>query len=150
MTDSQSIAAAERPKLRVVRAVLFGIGAELLTILSIVLAVTVYRLGHHTNADIEHFSSQAGLVIGPAGGALYTFVMALACLRGVTDRFVVHGLIVGAGATAFHLLGVTHAPGGFQPIYLYADVAKLVAGCLAGVIVGRQSANGEREIRTSR
>lgn len=140
MGETQSITAAERPKLRAVRAVLFGIGAELLTILSIVLAVTVYRLGGHTAGDVDHFSSQAGLLIGPAGGALYTFVMALASLRGVSDRFVVHGLIVGTGATAFHLLGVTHAPGGFQPIYLYADVAKLVAGALAGFIIARRSA----------
>jgi len=139
MLDGESVAVVDAPRLKVVRAALFGIGAELLTILSIVLAVTVYRLGSHTTPDIDHFSSQAGLVIGPAGGALYTFVMALASLRGVSARFVVHGLIVGAGATAFHLLGVTHAPGGFQPVYLYADVAKLVAGALAGVIVARKS-----------
>ena len=137
MPESQSIAAVDAPKLKALRAVLFGVGAELLTIVSIVLAITVYRLGGHTAADIDHFSSRAGLVIGPAGGAIYTFVMALASLRGVSDRFVVHGLIVGAGATAFHLLGVTHAPGGFQPIYLYADVAKLVAGALAGVMAAR-------------
>lgn len=137
MPESEAIAAVAAPKLRVVRAVLFGIGAELLTIISIVLAITVYRLGSHTPADIDHFSSQAGLLIGPVGGAIYTFVMALASLRGVSDRFVVHGLIVGAGATAFHLLGVTQAPGGFQPIYLYADVAKLVAGALAGVVAAR-------------
>jgi len=40
---------------------------------------------------------------------------------------------------AFHLLGVSHAPGGFQPIYLYADLAKLVAGALAGVIAARKA-----------
>jgi len=130
---------SKTPKLRVFRAVLFGIGAELLTILSIVLAVTVYRLGGHTAADIDHFSAQAGLIIGPAGGAIYTFVMALAALRGVTGRFVTHGVIVAAAAVAFHLLGVSHAPGGFQPIYLYADLAKLVAGALAGVIAARKA-----------
>lgn len=140
MPDNQSIAPAERPKLRVVRAVLFGIGAELLTIVSIVLAITIYRLGGHTSADIDHFSSQAGLVIGPAGGAIYTFVMALAALRGVTGRFVTHGLLVAAGAVAFHLLGVTQAPGGFQTIFLYADLAKLGAGVLAGVFVARKAA----------
>jgi predicted membrane protein len=138
VAESESIVAVGRPKLKVVRAVLFGIGAELLTILSIVLAITVYRLGGHTAADIDHFSARAGLVIGPAGGAVYTFVMALASLRGISDRFVVHGLVVGAGAAAFHLLGVTHAPGGFQPIYLYADVAKLAAGAVAGYIIARQ------------
>ena len=138
MPESESVVRVGTPKLKAVRAVLFGIGAELLTILSIVLAITVYRLGGHTAADIDYFSARAGLVIGPSGGAIYTFVMALASLRGVSDRFIVHGLVVGAGAAAFHLLGVTHAPGGFQPVYLYADVAKLAAGALAGFIVTRQ------------
>ena len=141
MAESQPLTDAERPKLRVLRALLFGIGAELLTILSIVLAVMVYRLGGHTAADIDHFSAQAGLVIGPAGGAIYTFVMAMASLRGVSARFVTHGLLVAAGAVAFHLLGVTHAPGGFQPIYLYADLAKLIAGVLAGIVAARTGGN---------
>lgn len=147
MPESASIA-PERPKLRVFRAILFGIGAELLTILSIVLAVTVYRLGGHTQADIDHFSSQAGLFIGPAGGAIYTFVMALAALRGVSGRYVTHGLIVAAGAVAFHLLGVSHAAGGFQPIYLYADLAKLIAGALAGWLAARRAGGATQFARS--
>ena len=136
--ESDSIIASEEPKLRVLRALFFGIGAELLTILSIVLAITVYKLGGgHTSADADQFGAKAGLLIGPAGGAVFTFVMALAAMRGVTGRYVAHGLIVGAGAAAFHLLGVTHAPGGFQAIYLIADLAKLAAGALAGFLASR-------------
>jgi hypothetical protein len=123
--------------LRWIRALLAGIGAELLTILCIVLAVTVYRAGAHTPADIEHFSAQAGLAIGPAGGALFTFVMALWALRGVTGRYLTHALIVAAGAIALHLVGVSGAPGGFRPIYLGADAGKLAAAIVAGLLAGR-------------
>src|SRR5690242_10922370 len=135
-TDATGVVVS--PKLRVVRAILFGIGAELLTILSIVLAVTVYR-GGHTAADVARFSAQAGLVIGPAGGALFTFFMAVWALRGVSGRYVTHGSIVAAAAIALHLLGVSAAPGGLRAIYLVADALKLVAGLAAGVVVGRSS-----------
>ena len=136
--ERESIIAAEAPKLHVARALLFGVGAELLTILSIVLAITIYRLGGgHTPADVDRFGAQAGLLIGPAGGAIYTLLMGLGALRGVSGRFVTHGLIVGAAASAVHLLGVTHAPGGFQPVYFLADAAKLVAGVVAGWLASR-------------
>lgn len=123
--------------LRWIRALLAGIGAELLTILCIVLAVTVYRAGGHTPADVDQFSALAGLAIGPAGGALFTFVMALWALRGVNGRYLTHALIVAAGAIALHLVGVSGAPGGFRPIYLAADAGKLAAALVAGLFAGR-------------
>jgi hypothetical protein len=125
-------------KLRWVRAILAGIGAEVLTILVIVLAVSIYRAGGHTADDVERFGGQAGLVIGPAGGALFTFVMALWALRGVSGRYLAHGLLVAVGAIALHLVGVSAAPGGFRPIYLGADAAKLAAGLIAGLIAARR------------
>jgi hypothetical protein len=135
-TDATSVAIA--PKMHVLRAILFGIGAELLTILSIVLAVMVYRAGAgHTAADLARYSAEAGLLIGPAGGAIFTFLMAVWALRGVGGRYLTHGLIVAAAAIALHLLGVSAAPGGLRAIYLVADVFKLVAGLAAGLIVAR-------------
>jgi hypothetical protein len=126
-------------KLRWGRALLAGVGAELMTILLIVLAVTVYRIGGgHTEDDIARFGSRAGLLIGPAGGAIFTFVMALWIASRAAGKFLAYGLLVAVGAIAFHLLGVTHAPGGFQPIYLIADLFKLLGGLLGGALVARR------------
>lgn len=119
------------------RALLAGIGAELMTILLIVLAVTVYKLGGHTEDDVARFGARAGLLIGPAGGALFTFCMAFWIASRAEGKFVAHGLLVAVGAIAFHLLGVTHAPGGMQPIYLVADLFKLIGGLLGGAIAAR-------------
>src|SRR5947209_815507 len=107
----------EASRLRWVRALLAGIAAELLTILAIVLAVTVYRAGAaHAAGDVERFSAQAGLAIGPVGGALFTFVMALWALRGVGGRYITHAVLVAVGAIALHLVGVSGAPGGFRAV----------------------------------
>lgn len=125
-------------RLRWIRAILAGIGAELLTILTIVLAITVYRVsGTHTAGDLAQFSGKAGLAIGPAGGAVFTFVMALWALRGVTGRYLTHALLVAVGAIGLHLIGVSGAPGGFRPIYLAADAAKLAAALAAGLLASR-------------
>jgi len=115
-------------RLRWIRALAAGVGAEVLTILTIVLAVKVF----HANTET------AGLVLGAGGGIVFTFLMALWAAGGVDNRYVLHGLITAIGAVVVHLIGLAGAPGGFRPIYAIADLCKLIAGAIAGVVVSRR------------
>ena len=114
--------------MRWVRAFLAGIAAEVLTIVTIVIATKVFHVNMET----------AGVVLGAGGGVVFTFLMALWALRAIQDRYVAHGLVVAVGAVALHVIGLSGAPGGFRPIYLIADILKLAAGALAGVLVARR------------
>src|SRR5947209_15651266 len=113
--------------MRWLRALLAGIAAEVLTIVTIIVATKAF----HVNTET------AGLVLGAGGGVVFTFLMALWALRGIRDRYVAHGLLVAAGAVTLHLIGLSGAPGGFRPIYLGADALKFGAGALAGVLAAR-------------
>src|SRR5690348_11055717 len=93
-------------RLRWIRALLAGVGAEVLTIITIVLAVNVF----HANMET------AGLVLGAGGGIVFTFLMALWASGGADNRYVLHGLITAVGAVVVHLIGLAGAPGGFRLI----------------------------------
>jgi len=111
-----------------VRALLAGVAAEVLTIVTIIIATKAFQVNMET----------AGLVLGAGGGVVFTSLMALWALRAVPDRYVAHGLLVAVWAVVLHLLGAAGAPGGFRAIYLVADALKLAAGALGGVLTARR------------
>jgi hypothetical protein len=122
------------------RALSAGILAELATIVLIVLVVTLYRVVQPARApgDVEAFGARAGAVLGPLGGAVFTFLFALWVARGVRTQRIAHGLMVAVGAIALHLAGALATPDGYRPLYVMADALKLAAGALAGYVAQRR------------
>jgi len=128
-------------RLHWLRALLFGVLAEVCTILTVVVVVYGHRLtgGAQSEQQLEEFGLRAAAVVGPVFGVIYTFLMALLVVRRVGGRYLAHALLVAAGAIALHLLGVLGAPGGFRAVYVYSDLLKLVAGAVGAFVGGRRS-----------
>jgi hypothetical protein len=129
------------PRLHVVRALLFGVLAEVFTIITVILVIYGHRFmsGGQTDQQLQEYGLRAAAVVGPVFGVIYTFLMALWVARKVEDRAMTHGLLVAVGAAALHVVGAFGAPGGFRAIYAVADLLKLAAGAAAGFLGGRPS-----------
>jgi hypothetical protein len=127
-------------RLRVVRAILSGLLAEVLTIVTVVVAIYGRQLvAALPPQELPQYGQRAAAVVGPTFGVVYTFLMALWVVRRVHGRYVSHALLVAAGAVALHTLGSFGAPGGYQAIYLVADACKVVAALGAALLGGRRS-----------
>ena len=122
------------------RAIGYGVLAEISTIITIVAIVMTYRyvIGRRlTEATYTAFGEQVGAVVGIAGGAVYTFIFARLLMRYVTASFVVHGIVVAIAATALSVGGSIAGHQGVPAAYLWASALKLGAGALAGFLASR-------------
>ena len=132
--------ALEQPvRLRVVLAIAAGLLAEVFTIAVVAIVFFGHRLivGAETPEQTQAFMMRAGSIVGPLFGVIFTFVMALWVVRKAKGRYLAHGLLVGVGAAAIHVVTTMGAPGGYRMIHAIADILKLVAGVAAGVMAGR-------------
>src|SRR3954466_4965910 len=127
---------------RWLRAVGYGLLAELATILTIVLIVSVYRFviaRGLPDADYAAFGMRTGEIVGIVGGTLYTFLFARRLAHLLDSRFVAHGLVLAATAIAFSIGGSIAGHQGVPSAYILASILKLAAGALAGFLVARRS-----------
>ena|SRR5437868_458623 len=129
----------QRPRLRVALSIAAGMLAEVLTIVVVGVVILQHRLLARGQSDqaLRDFAVRAATIIGPLGGAIFTFLMAYWVVRKARGRFMEHALLVAAGAIALHTLSTIGAPGGYRAIYLFADLLKVVAGGAAGWVAGR-------------
>jgi hypothetical protein len=75
------------------------------------------------------------LYLAPAGSLVLCFLFGVWVGRGVRSRFVLHGLLVGAVATAIYLALTRLEP---EPwAYVVAHALKLVGGASGGWLAGR-------------
>jgi hypothetical protein len=125
---------------RWLRAVGYGLLAEIATIITIILVVSLYQYvlaRGLTKADYTLFGQRVGWIIGPIGGALYVFVFARRLMTRISSRFVAHGIVVALAAIALSvggsIAGHRDVPGG----YVLASVLKIIAGSLAGFVYER-------------
>ena len=128
-----------RVRLRVVLAVAAGLLAEVFTIAVVAIVFFGHRLiaGAETPEQTQAFMMRAGSIVGPLFGVIFTFVMALWVVRKAKGRYLAHGLLVGVGAAAIHVVTTMGAPGGYGTIHAIADILKLGAGAAAGVMAAR-------------
>lgn len=134
------------PRDRWSRAFGTGLIAEIATIIMIVLTVMIYKWRvAPTAAEYTAFGQRAGAIIGPLGGAVFTFLFAYLLMRKITSRFVAHGVVVAIGAVALSIAGSLAGHGGIPAGYVLASALKLVAGSLAGVVYSRTAA-GNRNV----
>ena len=127
---------------RWLRAVGYGILAELSTIVTIVVVVVVYKVAiarDLTEAQYAAFGERVGAILGVVAGTVFTFVLAALLMHRLTERYVAHGLVVALTAVAFSVTGSIAGHHGVPGAYLLASALKIAAGALAGFLVTRRS-----------
>ncbi len=127
------------------RAVGYGLLAEIATIATIIAVVMIYRYilaKGLTESSYAAFSESVGAIIGIVGGTLYTFLFARLLMRKLGSDFIAHGIVVGLGAVALSVAGSLAGHRGLPAAYLLASVLKIAAGALAGFLRARSAPVG--------
>jgi Flp pilus assembly pilin Flp len=134
---------------RWLRAVAYGFLAELLTVVTIIAIVMVYRYLFArglSDADYAAFGMLTGKTIGIVGGTLFTFLMARLLMPRLALHFVEHGLVVAVIAIAFSVGGSLAGHRGLPDGYALASVLKLAAGTLAGILYSRTTSRNRNVV----
>ena len=133
------------------RAVAYGLLAEISTILTIIAVVTLYRYVFAVGrppSEYEAFGKRAGMIVGITAGTLYTFLFARLLMRRLTVQHIAHGIVVALGAIALSVGGSLAGHQGLPSGYGIASVLKLAAGAIAGALAaGRGSQVAERLVK---
>jgi hypothetical protein len=125
---------------RWLRAVGYGLLAEIATIITIVAVVLAYKYLFARGlpeADYTAFGGRVGAIVGPVGGTLYTFVLARRLMPRISSRFVAHGIVVALTAIALSVGGSIAGHDGVPAGYVLASALKIIAGALAGFLYER-------------
>jgi hypothetical protein len=127
---------------RWLRAIGYGLLAEISTIVTIVVVVMLYKFVFArglSEADYTAFGERVGALVGIVGGTLYTFIFARRLMPRVGSRFLAHGTVVALAAIVLSISGSIAGHHGVPDAYLLASALKLVAGTLAGWLYGRSN-----------
>jgi hypothetical protein len=120
---------------RWLRAVCYGLLAEIATIVTIVAIVMVHRYVLAKGLGDDYyaaFGERVGGIVGIVGGTLYTFLFARALMRRLSANFVAHGIVLAVVAVALSVGGSIAGHHGVPTGYVIASALKLAAGALAG------------------
>jgi len=129
-------------KARWLRAIGYGLLAEIATIVTIVAIVLLYKYAFArglSEADYIAFAQRVGATVGVIGGTLYVYLVAHRLMRRLTSHFVAHGIVVAIAAIALSVAGSIAGHQGVPPAYLVASALKLIAGGLAGWAASRRA-----------
>ena len=86
-----------------------------------------------TDAESRAYSELAGYYVGPAGGALMTFLFVLCVGRKLTAHFVVNGVLVGLAGVALTVGFIFVAKPEHRLMYVISYIARIAAGYLGGL-----------------
>jgi hypothetical protein len=128
---------------RWLRAVGYGLLAEISTIVTIIAITMLYRYVFArglTAPSYAAFNERTGAIVGIVGGTLYTFLFARRLMRRISVRFIAHGIVVAVAAIALSVLGSIAGHQSIPPAYIVASALKLAAGALAGFLAAKQYA----------
>jgi hypothetical protein len=128
---------------RWLRAVGYGLLAEISTIVTIIAIAMFYRYvlaRGLTEPVYAAFNDRVGAIVGIVGGTLYTFLFARRLMRRISARFVAHGIVVAVAAIVLSVLGSIAGHHGVPPAYILASALKLGAGALAAFLAAKQHA----------
>ncbi len=120
---------------RWLRAIAYGLLAEIATIVTIIAAVVVHHYVFKpglSDAEYAAFGAQAGAVLGVLAGTIYVYLFAQFLMRRLTANHVAHGLVVAVAAIALSVGGSLAGHHGVPRAYLLACLLKLIAGAFAG------------------
>jgi hypothetical protein len=123
------------------RAIGYGLLAEIATIVTIIAVVTIYRYmlaRGHTDLEYAAFGERVGAIVGVVGGTIYTFLFARLLMRRISSQQVAHGIVVALAAVALSVGGSIAGHQGVPAAYLLASALKIAAGALAGFMATRR------------
>jgi hypothetical protein len=129
---------------RWLRAVGYGLLAEVSTIVTIIATTVLYRyvfVRGLTESSYAACNERTGAIVGIVGGTLYTFLFARRLMRRISAGFITHGIVVAVAAIALSVLGSIAGHRGVPPAYILASALKLGAGVLAGFFAAKQDAS---------
>jgi len=127
---------------RWLRAIAYGLLAEVATIITIIVIVMLYRFviaRGLSDAEYMAFGGRVGTIVGPIGGAIYVFIFARLLMRRIETRWVAHGILVATGAIALSVAGSIAGHQGVPSGYIAASALKLIAGAAAGFLASRRA-----------
>jgi hypothetical protein len=120
---------------RWLRAIGYGLLAEIATILTIIGAVVVHRYVFKpglSDAEYASFGAQAGAVLGVLAGTIFVYLFANLLMPRLAANHVAHGMVVAIGAIALSIGGSLAGHHGVPRAYILASLLKLAAGAFAG------------------
>ena len=131
--------ALTRTETRWPRAVLFGVLAEITTIVVIIAVVTAHSVaaGGPMIDTSSRFAMIWGATIGIVGGAFFVYLYARWIGGLVLQSHIAHGLVVAAVAILLHIVGSLRSPENMRALQIAADALKLFAGALGGWVAAR-------------
>ena len=123
-----------RANSRWIRAVGFGILAEVVTAITIILVVAIHSVvtGGQLVDQTSRFSYLTGAVVGVLGGAFFTYLFSRWCGRYLLKNFVAHGLVIAGAAILIHVVSSLLSPQGYDFLHGVADLLKLAGGAAGG------------------
>lgn len=125
---------------RWLRAIAYGLLAEVATIITIILITVTYRYviaPGQADAAYAAFGERTGGIVGIIGGTSYTFLFAGLLMRRVPARQIAHGVVVAVAAIALSVGGSLAGHRGLPMGYIVASLLKLAAGAFAGYLAAR-------------
>jgi hypothetical protein len=125
---------------RWLRAIGYGLLAEISTIVTIILVTVLYRYVFSRGlADAQYaaFNDRVGEVVGIVGGTLFTYLFARRLMRHLSSRFIAHGMVLALVAIALSVGGSIAGHHDVPRAYILASVLKLGAGIFAGTAYAR-------------
>jgi hypothetical protein len=125
---------------RWLRAVGYGLLAEVSTVLTIILVTVLYKYVFSRglpDAQYAAFNDRVGEVVGIVGGTLFTFLFARRLMRHLSSRFIAHGIVLSLAAVALSVGGSIAGHHDVPRAYMLASVLKLAAGVIAGSAYAR-------------
>ena len=125
---------------RWLRAVGYGLLAEISTILTIILVTVLYRyvfMSGLRDTAYPIFNDRVGAVVGIVGGTLFTFLFGRRLMRHLSSSFIAHGVVLALAAIALSVGGSIAGHHDVPRAYILASVLKLGAGVFAGSAYAR-------------
>lgn len=128
---------------RWLRAVGYGVLAEIATIITIVVVLLLYQYVFArglTKAEYTLLGQHIGAIFGPIGGTLYVFIFVRRLMPGISSGFVAHGIVVALAAIALSVGGSIAGHHGLPAGYMLVSALKIIAGASAGLLYERSAA----------
>ena len=124
-------------KIRWLRLIPAAIVAELIPIIALIAIVALFGPGDP--AEAEAYATRLGPWVGPLGGALATFLLAIWVARPLATGHVLHGALLGVLVALLDagLLVAGSTP--FQWLFVVSGLGRIVAGSLGGYLASRRS-----------
>ena len=125
---------------RWLRAIGYGLLAEISTIVTIILVTVLYKYVFARglpDAQYVAFNDRVGEVVGIVGGTLFTYLFARRLVRQLSNRFIAHGVVLALVAVAASVGGSIAGHHDVPRAYILASVLKLGAGIFAGAAYAR-------------